>query len=86
MGELHGATPKRHLEIGVGAGGNEFDGGLLGFRIAEMREENGGVLGSAQILPETESIFDDLPFAKFPDIAHVAPHTGEFSEPAEGAP
>jgi hypothetical protein len=43
MGELPGAAPKRELEIGARARGNEFDGGSLRLRVGELREEDGRV-------------------------------------------
>src|SRR5712664_2272304 len=84
MSELHGAAPKREMELGGRAGGNEFDGGLLRWCSGELREEHGGVIRSAQVLLQPEFIVDDLTFALFPDIAHIAPPTGNSCEPANG--
>src|SRR5260370_30249349 len=75
MSELHGAAPKRELEIGGRASGSEFDGGFLRWGSGEMGEENGGGIRPAQVLLPPEVIVDDLTFALFPDISHIAPPT-----------
>jgi len=84
MNELHNATPERELEIGGRTSGNQFNGGFLRLRISELREENGGVVRTPQVKSQTESIVDDLTFALFPEIAHIAPPNANSSEPAGG--
>src|SRR5260370_32720261 len=82
MNELHNAAPQRELEIGGGTRRNEFDGGFLRWRIGEMREEHRRVVRTSQVVPEPESIIDDLTFALSPEFAHTAPPNANSCEPA----
>src|SRR6266550_2286455 len=84
MSQLRCAAPKRELDIRGGTGGNEFDGRFLSLRTSQLGEENGGVVRTSQVLPQPESIVDDLTFAQLPDITHVAPPTANSCEPANG--
>lgn len=81
--ELRGAGPKRELCFGGGGvSGNKFDSGLAGLRFGRLREEDGAVVGGAEELVKQEFIVGDLAFPFFPNIAHRAPPTAEFSGPA----
>src|SRR5256885_7176083 len=60
MSQLRCAAPKRELDIRGGTGGNEFDGRFLSLRTSQLGEENGGVVRTSQVLPQPESIVDDL--------------------------
>jgi hypothetical protein len=84
MFELLGAAPHRELVIGVGTGGNEFNGRSLRLRIDELRDENGRVVRASKVLPKPESIVDHLAFALIPEFAHVAPPAESTCEPAGG--
>src|SRR6266478_9774524 len=54
MNELHDAAPERDLEIRVGTRWNEFDGRLFRLRLGKLREENGGVVRAASVIPQPE--------------------------------
>ena len=83
MGELLDATPERELLIGCWTGGDEFDGGFLRLWSVDAREENRGVVRSAQVLLQAKPVVDDLTFALSPDIAHVTPLTARSCEPVD---
>ena len=82
MREFRGAAPKRELGLGRGGvRGNKFDGRFAGLRLGRLREEDGAVVRGAEELVKQEFIVGDLAFPFFPNIAHHAPPTADFSWP-----
>ncbi len=74
MVELGGAAPDGKLLLRRGnIGRDEFDGSLAWFGMLKLGQEDGAVIGIGQELQQRKLIIDNMAFAIFPEITHVAP-------------